>query len=384
MKLIRVHRDLYLATGNLLIRFPGPSASCRDWARSGVAGEASPWLRRGSPATVSGMIETNALRPAALVEPILAAAERLRPHVKETLLERSEILAASAGGQTAVWLKCENLQHTGSFKLRGACNKILTLSPEELARGVVTASTGNHGRGVAHALDVVGARGTIYLPTIVSAGKLEALRRYPSVILELYSPDSDETEMHARRVAEEDGRIYISPYNDLDVIAGQGTVGVEIWRQCPGLDAVFVAVGGGGLVSGIASYLKAVHPRVAIVGCWPEHAPALHASLQAGRIVSVAEKPTLSDGTAGGLEPGSVTFDLARGLIDECVLVSEAEIADAIRLVLVEHHLVIEGSAGVAVAAWRKTAAQHAGKTVAIVLCGGNISPARLRTVLDD
>jgi threonine dehydratase len=331
------------------------------------------------------MTEVHACRPAALVEPILAAAERIRPHVKETMVERSEILAAAAGGQdTAVWLKCENLQHTGSFKLRGACNKVLTLPPDVLARGVVAASTGNHGRGVAHALGVVGARGTIYLPTTVAAGKLAALRRYPSVTLEHYHTDSDQTELHARKVAEESGRVYISPYNDCDVIAGQGTVGVELWRQCPRLDAVFVAVGGGGLISGIASYLKAVHPGIAIVGCWPEHAPSLYVSLQAGRIVPVAEKPTLSDGTAGGPEPGAVTFDLARELIDDCVLVSEAEIADAIRLVLVEHRLVIEGAAGVAVAAWRKTAARWAGKSVAIVLCGGNIAPARLRAVLDE
>ena len=331
------------------------------------------------------MTEVHACRPAALVEHILAAAERLRPHVRETLVERSEILAAAAGVKdTAVWLKCENLQHTGSFKLRGACNKILTLSPDALARGVITASTGNHGRGVAHALDVVGARGTIYLPTTVSAGKLEALRRYPSVALELYHTDSDQTELHARKIAEESGRVYISPYNDHDVIAGQGTIGVELAHQCPALDAVFVTVGGGGLISGMASYLKAVHPGIAIVGCWPEHAPSLYVSLQAGRIVSVAEKPTLSDGTMGGAEPGAVTFDLARELIDDCVLVSEDEIADAIRLVLVEHRLVIEGAAGVAVAAYRKTAARWAGKSIAIVLCGGNISPARLRTVLHD
>lgn len=331
------------------------------------------------------MTETNAWRPADLVDPILAAAERLRPYVKETLLERSEILAAAAGTpETAVWLKCENLQHTGSFKLRGACNKILTLPPEALARGVVTASTGNHGRGVAHALSLMGARGTIYLPTIVSPGKVEALRRYPSATLELYHTDSDETEMHARRVAEESGRVYISPYNDPDVIAGQGTVGVELARRCPALDAVFIAVGGGGLVSGIASYLKAVRPGIRIVGCWPEHAPALYENLRAGRIASVPEKPTLSDGTAGGLEPGSITFDLARELIDDCVLVSEAEIADAVRFVMLEHHLVVEGAAGVAVAAFRKTAARYAGKTVAIVLCGGNVTPAKLRTVLHD
>lgn len=325
------------------------------------------------------------MTPTALVDPVLAAAERLRPHVKETLVERSEILAAAAGAKdTSVWLKCENLQHTGSFKLRGACNKILTLPSDALARGVVTASTGNHARGVAHALGVVGAHGTIYLPTIVSVGKLEALRRYPSVDLELYHTDSDETEMYARKVAEESGRVYISPYNDFDVIAGQGTVGVELARQCPALDVVFVAVGGGGLVSGIASYLKAIHPGIMIVGCWPEHATSLYASLQAGRIVPVQEKPTLSDGTAGGLEPGSVTFDLARELIDDCVLVSEAGIADAVRLVAIEHHLIIEGSAGVAVAAYRKTAAEHAGKNVAIVLCGGNIMPSKLRAVLHD
>jgi threonine dehydratase len=322
--------------------------------------------------------------PEALVEPILAAAERIRPHVKETLVEPSASLAALAGADgTRVWLKCENLQHTGSFKLRGACNKILALAPEVLARGVVTASTGNHARGVAHALEVVGARGTIYLPTIVSPGKLEALRRYPSVDLELYHTDSDRTEMHARKVAEESGRVYISPYNDLDVIAGQGTVGVELARQCPDLHAVFIAVGGGGLVSGIASYLKSVRPGIRIVGCWPEHAPALYVALQEGRIVSVPEQPTLSDGTAGGLEPGSITFDLARQLIDDCVLVNEAEIADAVRSVLVEHHLVIEGSAGVAIAAWRKTAERYAGQNVAIILCGGNIAPAKLRTVLD-
>lgn len=321
----------------------------------------------------------------ALAASILAAAERLRPLVRETPVERSDLLAADAGAPgTAVWLKCENLQHTGSFKLRGACNKILTLPPEALARGVVTASTGNHGRGVAHALGVVGARGTIYLPTTVSPGKLEALRRYPSVDLELYHTDSDQTEIHARKVAEESGRVYISPYNDDDVIAGQGTIGVELARQCPPLDAVFIAVGGGGLVSGIASYLKAVHPGVSIVGCWPENAPSLYVALQEGCIVPVAEKPTLSDGTAGGAEPGSITFDLARELIDDCVLVSEAEIADAVRFVLVEHHLVIEGAAGVAVAAWRKAAARWAGRSVAIVLCGGNIAPSKLRAVLDE
>jgi len=331
------------------------------------------------------MDDKNARVSTPLIDRILEAERLIRPHVRETLVEQSDALASPAAGgpaAAAVWLKCESLQHTGSFKLRGALNKVLSLPPDALARGVVTASTGNHGRGVAHALSVVGARGTIYLPTTALAGKVAALRRYPSVALELHGEESGATEIFARRTAEARGQVYISPYNDLDVIAGQGTIGLELDRQCPALDAVFIAVGGGGLISGIAAALRARRPGVRVIGCWPEHSPALHASLQAGRIVDVPEQPTLSDATAGGMEPGAITFELARELVDESVLVSEDEIADALRLVVAEHHLVVEGAAAVAVAAYRKTAARHAGKSVAIVLCGGNIAYPTLKSVL--
>jgi threonine dehydratase len=235
---------------------------------------------------------------------------------------------------------------------------------------------------VAHALTTVCASGTIYLPTTAPDGKVAALRRHPNVSLEFHGIESGVTEAYARAVAERTGQVYISPYNDLDVIAGQGTIGVELWRQCPTLDAVFIAIGGGGLTSGIASYLKSVHPGVRVVGCWPENSAALYAALQAGRIVDVPEQPTLSDGTAGGIESGAITFDIAREVIDDCVLVSEAEIADAIRFVLTEHRLVIEGAAGVAVAAFRKTVVRYAGMTIAIILCGGNIATTTLATVL--
>ncbi|MPZ17567.1 MAG: threonine/serine dehydratase [Luteitalea sp.] len=315
-----------------------------------------------------------------LVDRIVAAAKRIQPHTRETRLERSDVLAPSVASD--VCLKCENLQHTGSFKLRGALNKTLLLSPETLARGVVAASTGNHGRGVAHALAAVGGRGTIYLPTTAPGSKVEALRQYASINLEFHGTDSSVTEAHAREVAERSGRVYISPYNDLDVIAGQGTVGVEIWRQCSMVEALFVAVGGGGLVTGVASYLKAQDPSVRIIGCWPEHAPALHAALTLGRIVEIPERPTLSDATAGGLEPGAVTFDLARELIDDHVLVSEDEIAAAIRLVHAEHDMVIEGAAGVAVAGYRKAAARYSGQRSAIILCGGNIARSTLTSLL--
>jgi threonine dehydratase len=322
---------------------------------------------------------------APLIDRILEAERLIRPYVRETLLEPSAALAAQPDGgaaAAAVWLKCENLQHTGSFKLRGALNKVLSLPADALARGVVTASTGNHGRGVAHALSVVGARGTIYLPTTTPAGKLAALRRYPSVTLEIFGDESGATEAHARAVATQRGQVYISPYNDLEVIAGQGTIGLELDRQCAALDAVFVAVGGGGLISGIAASLRARRPGVRVIGCWPETSRALYEALQAGKIIDVPEQPTLSDATAGGVEPDAITFELARELIADRVLVSEAEIADAMRLVLAEHHMAVEGAAAVAVAAYRKTAAQHAGKSVAIVLCGGNISHSTLRSVI--
>ena len=279
--------------------------------------------------------------------------------------------------------KCENLQYTGSFKLRGALNKILALPLDVVERGVVAASTGNHGRAVAHALQVVGARGTIWIPTTVPQSKVDALRASSNIELKFHGTDSAQTEIHARAIASETGRAFVSPYNDIDVIAGQGTIALELLEQCPGVDVVFVAVGGGGLITGTAAALKAHRPNIRVVGCWPENSPALYAAILAGRIVDVPELPTLSDGTAGGIEPGAITFDLARELIDGTVLVTESEIAAAIRFVHAQHDMVIEGAAGVAVAAYQKTSEAYAGKTVAIILCGGNIDPAKHEAILD-
>ena len=301
-------------------------------------------------------------------ESIEAAASRIRPYIRETPVEPSD---------NNVWLKCEQMQRSGSFKLRGALNSILSLSPDAIARGVVTASTGNHGRAVATALAAVGARGTVYLPHSAPAVKVRALRRFSNIELVFEGDEGGATELAARSVAEREGRPYISPYNDATVIAGQGTLGLEFAAQCPSLDAVFVAVGGGGLISGIASAM-----RCQIVGCWPENSVAMYESMRAGAIVAPPERPTLSDATAGSVEPGAITLDLCRSLIDECVLVSEAEIADAIRFMIAEHQMIVEGAAGVAVAAYRKTAARYAGRSVGIVLCGGNIGYDTLRTII--
>ena len=182
-------------------------------------------------------------------------------------------------------------------------------------------------------------------------------------------------ELAARRAAEASGLVFISPYNDPDVIAGQGTVAVELHRQAPGLDAVFVAVGGGGLIGGVGAYLKAVSPATEIVGCWPEHSPVLYECLQAGRIFDVPERPTLSESTCGNLEPGSVTLEICRQAIDRFVLVTEAEIAAAMRLLMETEHWIVEGAAAVALAALRQEAHRYAGKKAAVILCGRNVSP---------
>ncbi|AHG92227.1 Pyridoxal-5'-phosphate-dependent protein beta subunit (plasmid) [Gemmatirosa kalamazoonensis] len=171
----------------------------------------------------------------------------------------------------------------------------------------------------------------------------------------------------------------MSPYNDPDVVAGQGTLGIELLEQLPELDSIYVAVGGGGLAAGVAAAVKAARPDVRVVGCWPEHATAMLASIRAGHVVEVEEEPTLSDGTAGNLEPGAITVPLCAALIDDHVTVSEAEIADAMREVALGDHMVVEGAAGVAVAAWRKTPAR--GPSI-IILCGGNLGAELLARTL--
>jgi threonine dehydratase len=309
---------------------------------------------------------------------VRAANERLEPYELATPLVRGHTLGAG------VFLKCENLQRTGSFKLRGALNRILSLTAEQRERGVVTSSTGNHGLAVGTALRMTSGRGTVIVSSAASPYKIE---RLASVGLEVVTLDVDAmtAELTARALAEREGKVYISPYNDLDVVAGQGTVAVEIIEERPSVDVVYVAVGGGGLIGGMAAYLAAARPGVTVVGCWPERAAAMYESVRAGRIVDVPDQPTLSDGTAGNIEPGSVTFPLCCELIDEHVLVSEHEIARAMRDVAVGERLIVEGAAGVAVAGWRKLSDERpeiAERPSVLVLCGGNVSTKTLADVL--
>jgi len=313
-----------------------------------------------------------------LYQDVQEAEKRIRPYIYETPLEESLLLSKQIGAN--VFLKCEHLQKTGSFKFRGALNKILLLSDKEKSKGVIAASTGNHGQGVALAAKITGIKATIYVPSDASPMKLKSIEALGARI-EPYQGDCLEAEIHARQIAESNNITFISPYNDSTVIAGQGTIGIELTRQHKGLDAIFVSVGGGGLISGVASYLKQSNPNIKIIGCWPENAPAMHECIKAGKIFDVPEKPTISDGTAGGVEPGAVTFPICKDLIDQHVLVSEGEIIAAMRLLAEHERTIVEGAAGVAMAALIKTADIFRGKTVAVVLCGRNISFDKFKEV---
>jgi threonine dehydratase len=310
---------------------------------------------------------------------VAAAYECIRPLVRETPVEESAAMADRSGA--TVLLKLEHLQHTGSFKFRGASHKIALLTAGEAARGVVAASNGNHGLGVAAAARTRSIAAEVFVSSTVSPAKARRIESFGARIRTAGS-DPLTAELAARHAAESSGRVFISPYNDLDVIAGQGTIAVELNRQAPHLDAVFVAVGGGGLIAGVGACLKSVSPDTQIIGCWPENSPVLYRCMQAGQVIDVPEKPTLSESTSGGLERHSVTVDLCRDVIDRAIFVPEGEILAAMRLVLEAEHWVIEGAAAVAVAAFRQDAHRWAGKTVAIILCGRNVSPEVWRQVV--
>lgn len=310
---------------------------------------------------------------------IQRAGQRIRPFIRRTYLEPSAYYSQLSGAN--VFFKCENLQHTGSFKARGALNKLLSLSETERANGVVSASTGNHGAAVAFAAARVGTRALIFVPHKAAASKLAAIERLGGEV-RVHGHDSVEAERQARAYAAERGLAFVSPYNDPQVIGGQGTIGLELADQLPEVDAVLASVGGGGLIAGIAAALKQARPAARVVGCWPENSQVMLQSIKAGRILDLPSEPTLSDGTAGGVEEDSITFPLCRDLIDDYETVSEAEIAEQMRSFMAAHHQLIEGSAAVPIAALLKKREQLAGKNVVVVLCGANVDLETLSEVL--
>ena len=308
---------------------------------------------------------------------IKLAYERICDYVSKTPFIESVILSRMTGAN--VYLKCENFQITGSFKIRGAANKLLTY--HEVPKKVIVASTGNHGKAVAYICSKLKIHAQIYVPKEVSVIKKQGMQAYGAEIIEI-SGTSLDAETFAQHQAAIQNIPLIHPYDDVHVITGQGTIAVEMEMQAEIPDVVFIAVGGGGLLSGIASYLKTLKPSIEIVACLPENSSAMKDSLDAGKVVESAELPTLSDGTAGGVGLNSVTYSLCKKLIDSIILVSEEEITQAIKLILETEQMIIEGAAGVAVAGFLKSFSKYQAKKVAIILCGRNIDYGLIKKII--
>jgi len=324
--------------------------------------------------------------PLSLLAQLVAARTRalsgpIRDHAVLTPLVGLRVAAELCGCEILV--KREHLQETGSFKVRGALAKLMSLSSDQRHRGVVTASTGNHGLGVAHALSALGGSAVVCVPEDASPVKVAAIRRY-GVDVRVMGAQPAETESLARRLACEAQLSYISPYNDLDVIAGQGTVGSEIVEQLDGrpVDAVVAAVGGGGLVSGVAAAIKSALPGVRVIGASPANDAAMAASVRAGKVVQIDALPTISDATAGGIEGNSITLPLCTELVDAWDLIEEPEIHSALRLMIDTEHQLVEGSAAVAIAAGLRAGRATGGRSIAVVSCGANIASETLARAL--
>ncbi|MFE3253461.1 threonine ammonia-lyase [Streptomyces sp. NPDC059209] len=294
-----------------------------------------------------------------------------------TAMEGSRHLTHLVGAP--VHLKCENLQRTGSFKLRGAYVRIAGLSPEERAAGVVAASAGNHAQGVALASTLLGVRSTVFMPLAAPLPKVAATREYGAEV-RLHGQVVDETLAAAQEYASETGAVFIHPFDHPDIIAGQGTVGLEILEQCPEVRTILVGLGGGGLAAGIALAVKSVRPDVAVIGVQAEGAAAYPPSLRAGRPMSIGEQQTMADGIKVG-RPGEITFPMIRDLVDEVRTVSEDELSSALLLCLERAKLVVEPAGASTVAALLSTPKAFRGPVVA-VLSGGNVDPLLMQRIL--
>ena len=318
--------------------------------------------------------------PLDLPKDVDLAAKNISPFIRKTYFSYSPVFSNLLN--TDVRFKMENLQVTGSFKARGALNKLLSLSLEQRQKGVVSASTGNHGAAVAYSAQKLDVSCSIFVPKDASEAKLQNIKNYGAKI-EVYGEDCVESEIKAREVANFSDQADVSPYNDPYVIAGQGTIGFEIKDQCTGLDVLIISVGGGGLIGGTASYLKSVWPDLYVVGCSPINSAVMIHSIKKGEILDLESKPTLSDGTAGGVERDSITFPICKDNIDETVLVSETEIKNAMISFIENEHLLLEGAAGTAIATLIKMKDKLKSKRVGVVICGGNVSLDIIKNILN-
>ena len=317
--------------------------------------------------------------PTIALADILAARRTIRPYVRRTPLTPSPFLSRASGGR--VFLKLECWQQTGSFKERGALNRLAALTAEERARGIVTASAGNHGLGVAYAGQVLGLPpATIFVPENAPAAKIDRLATFDCQIRRA-GADYDAAHAAAVAFAQERGALYLSAYDDPLVIAGQGTVGLEILEDRPQVDVLLVPVGGGGLIAGVAIAAKTIRPAVRLIGVQPEASPAAYLSLRDGRpYETYPAGPTLCDGLAGGF--GRLPFQVAGALIDEILVVPEADVRRAVGWLAAQEQLIVEGAGAIAIAPLLNGMLDAKGQTVAALLSGRNLDAALLAEIL--
>lgn len=312
---------------------------------------------------------------------IVEARVALAGKVRRTPVNASDSLSARIGAP--VLLKLEHQQMTGSFKLRGATNAIQRLSPEERARGVVGVSTGNHGRGLAHAARLTGTACAVCMSRLVPSNKVDAIRALGADV-RIIGNSQDDAAVEADRLVAEVGMTMVPPFDHPDIIAGQGTIGMEIVEDVPDVETVIVPLSGGGLIAGMARAIKGLNPAIRVIGVTMENGAAMHESLLAGHLVDVAEVPSLADSLGGGIGPENhYTMAMVRDLVDQRVLVSESEIADAVRHAYNEERQVIEGGAAVGIAALLSGKVSDTGRTV-LVLSGANINMDLHRRIINN
>ncbi len=313
---------------------------------------------------------------------VYLARQRIASIARRTPLVHSPLLTRHVG--SSVHLKLESLQETGSFKIRGAANKMLNLTAEEKARGVVTGSTGNHGRAVAYVASRSGINAAICISARVPSNKADAIRRLGAEVV-VYGKSYDESVSHALRLAEERGLTMIDSFDDPFVIAGQGTIGLELLEDFPEINTAVVPLAGGGLLGGIALTLKSANPTIRVIGVSMERAPVMYYSLKAGTPIEMEEEETIAHALAGGLgEDNQYTFRMVQEYVDDVVLVSEEAIAEAMAFALEQHHLVVEGAGAVGIAALLHRKVREVGRNVAVVVSGSNVEIPLLLKIAQD
>ncbi|WP_294385253.1 threonine ammonia-lyase [uncultured Clostridium sp.] len=312
------------------------------------------------------------------LEKIKEARENIKDVVTKTPLLYSNVFSKSSNND--VYMKCENLQLTGAYKIRGALNKIISLTEEEKSKGVICSSAGNHAQGVAYAASLMDVKSSIVMPKTTPYLKVESTKNYGGNII-LHGKCYDDAFIKAKTIEEEEGKVFIHPFNDMDVIYGQGTIALEIFEEINDLDYILVPIGGGGLISGISIAAKSLNPNIKIIGVQAEGAPSMALSIEKDKICTLDSVNTIADGISVKT-PGSTTFEIVREYVDEIIIVSESDIVDSFLLLVEKHKLVAEASGVVTLAALKKLKAKN--KKVCCILSGGNIDMLTISTLINN